>query len=282
MAKRQEKSDGLTVPKGRRKPVPTASTATQGGMGATASEAVGQLGLFSETADTSQEAVDDESAGRPAREASMGPKSRTTKRSSPPAMTMEEIANEENLMMAFKKVAKNKGAPGADRQTIEHVRGHLGVLLPRLKAALLNDSYDPGMIRRVWIPKPGGGQRGLGIPNVVDRLVQQAVHQVLGPHFEPRFHTSSHGFRPERSCHTAITQATQYLDEGCEWVVDIDLEKFFDRVHHERLLARLEHLGVKDRRVLALIRSMLKARVVLPLSARQKQPAFALEKRAAA
>jgi group II intron reverse transcriptase/maturase len=233
-------------------------------MGATASKVVEQLGLFRETADTSQEAVDDEGAGPPAKESSMGPTSRTTKSTSPPAMTIEETADEVNLMMAFEKVAKNKGAPGTDRQTVEHVRRHIDVLLPRLKAALLDGSYQPGMIRRVWIPKPGGGQRGLGIPNVVDRLVQQAVHQVLGPHFEPQFHASSHGFRPERSCHTAIAEAKRYLDEGCDWVVDIDLEKFFDRVHHERLLARLEHFGVKDRRLLSLIRLMLKAKVVMP------------------
>ena len=178
-------------------------------------------------------------------------------------MTMEEIADRINLRFAFQKVASNKGAAGPDRQAISEVHEHLDEIVRVLHAELLDGSYRPGMIRRVWIPKPGG-KRGLGIPNVVDRLVQQAVHQVLSPHFEPTFHDSSHGFRPGRSCHTAITEAKQYLEEGCEWVVDLDLKTFFDRVHHERLLARLEHKGVKDHRVLQLIRRMLKAKVVMP------------------
>lgn len=109
----------------------------------------------------------------------------------------------------------------------------------------------------------GGGQRGLGIPNVVDRVVQQAVLQVLSPQYEPTFHASSHGFRPRRSCHTAIAEATQYLAQGYEYVVDLDLEKFFDTVHHQRLLARLS-ARVTDVRVLKLIHAMLKAKVVMP------------------
>jgi RNA-directed DNA polymerase len=108
-----------------------------------------------------------------------------------------------------------------------------------------------------------GGRRGLGIPNVVDRIVQQAVHQVLSPRYEPTFHDSSHGFRPGRSCHTAIAEAQSHLEAGYEWVVDLDLERFFDRVHHQRLLARLEQ-RVTDRRLLELIQRMLKAQVVMP------------------
>jgi group II intron reverse transcriptase/maturase len=115
----------------------------------------------------------------------------------------------------------------------------------------------------VWIPKSGGGARGLGIPDVVDRWIQQAVHRVLSPHWEPTFHASSHGFRPGRSCHTAIAEAKTYLADGYEWVVDLDLEKFFDRVHHQRLMARLE-TKVTDRRLLALIHRMLTAKVVMP------------------
>jgi RNA-directed DNA polymerase len=178
-------------------------------------------------------------------------------------MTMEEVANEANLRRAFEAVRRNKGAAGPDGQAIDEVREHLEELLPDLKRVLLEGRYQPGMIRRVWIPKPGGGERGLGIPNVVDRLVQQAVHQVLGPNYEPTFHDGSHGFRPGRSCHTAIAAAKAYIAEGHRWVVDIDLEKFFDRVHHERLLARLE-VRVKDPRLVQLIRRMLKAKVVMP------------------
>jgi group II intron reverse transcriptase/maturase len=177
-------------------------------------------------------------------------------------MTMEEVASYGNLMMAFEHVASNKGAPGADGQSIEEVREHLDDVLSALHHELLDGSYQPGMIRRVWIPKPGG-QRGLGIPNVVDRIVGQAVHQVLSPRYEPTFHGSSHGFRPGRSCHTAIAEAKQHLEEGHGWVVDLDLSKFFDRVNHDRLMSRLEQ-RVKDPRLLQLIRRMLKAKVLMP------------------
>jgi group II intron reverse transcriptase/maturase len=176
---------------------------------------------------------------------------------------MEAVASWDNLIGAFEHVAANQGAPGPDRQTIREVRKHLPEILPRLQTELLRGLYEPGMIRRVWIAKSGGGQRGLGIPDVIDRLVQQAIYQVLSPHYEPGFHPSSHGFRPERSCHTAIAEAQQYVEEGYEWVVDLDLEKFFDRVCHDRLLSRLEQ-KVHDRRILQLIRRMLKAQVVLP------------------
>jgi group II intron reverse transcriptase/maturase len=176
---------------------------------------------------------------------------------------MEEIANEQNLRMAFTKVAANRGAPGPDRQTIRQVRENLTECLSSLIQSLLNGTYRAGDIRRVWLPKVGGGQRGLGIPNVVDRIVQQATHQVLSPHYETQFHDWSHGFRPGRSCHTAIKQAKQHLESGCDWVVDIDLEKFFDRVNHDRLMSRLEQ-QITDRRVLKLIRQMLVAKVVMP------------------
>ena len=179
-------------------------------------------------------------------------------------MTMEEVANERNLREAFREVASNKGAPGPDRRSIDEVRKHFETLLPELSRQLLEGSYRPGMIRRVWIPKPGGGgQRGLGIPNVVDRIVGQAVYRILSPSYEPTFHDSSHGFRPGRSCHTAIAEAKTYVDEGYDWLVDLDLEKFFDRVGHQRLLARLGQ-RVEDQRLIALIRRMLKAKVVMP------------------
>jgi group II intron reverse transcriptase/maturase len=175
--------------------------------------------------------------------------------------TMERVS--EGLREAFEKVASNKGAAGPDRQSVEEVREHLPEVLPRLATALLEGTYHPGEIRRVWIPKASGGQRGLGIPNVIDRVVQESVRQVLEPLYEPTRHPNSHGFRPGRSCHTAIQQARGYVEEGYEWVVDLDLEKFFDRVNHQRLMGRLAE-RVSDKRLLVLIGRMLKAKVVMP------------------
>jgi group II intron reverse transcriptase/maturase len=175
--------------------------------------------------------------------------------------TMEEVT--ERLTTALQKVASNKGAPGPDAETIEALRERWSVVLPELQADLLKGTYQPGEIRRALIPKAGGGQRGLGIPNVVDRVVQEAVRGVLEPLYEPSFHPSSHGFRPGRSCHTAVAAAGQHLQDGYEWVVDLDLEKFFDRVCHQRLMAKLAQ-RVSDRRLLVLIGRMLKAKVVLP------------------
>jgi RNA-directed DNA polymerase len=175
--------------------------------------------------------------------------------------TMEEVC--ERLTYALDNVASNKGAPGPDRQRIEQVREHWSELEPVLRAALLEEAYEPGNIRRVWIPKANGGQRGLGIPNVVDRVVQEAVRMVLEPLYEPTFHEASHGFRPGRSCQTAIKAAYEYIDEGFEWVVDLDLEKFFDQVNHQRLMARLSQ-RVDNHALLKLIGKMLKAKVVMP------------------
>lgn len=175
--------------------------------------------------------------------------------------TMEEIAN--SLKAAFSKVASNRGTPGPDRQSIDEVREHLTDILPKLNAALLDGSYRPGDIRRVWIPKANGDKRGLGIPNVIDRVVQEAVRQAIEPLYEPTFHPSSHGFRPGRSCHTAIAEAQQHIGAGNTWVVDIDLEKFFDQVNHQRLMARLAQ-RVHDKRILVLMGQMLKAQVVMP------------------
>ena len=261
MKKGREKSDGRTVPEGLRKEIPTAGR--RGGKATTASKAAWQLELFSETADSprgdsARAAVDQSTAAT-----SEVPKSETEESTTMLVMTMEEVASEKNLMCAFEHVRANKGAPGPDRQSVEDVGRNLRTLLPMLAQALLAGDYRVGDVRRVWIPKSGGGQRGLGIPNVLDRVVQQAVHQVLSPQYEPSFHSSSHGFRPGRSCHTAIAEAKMHLEEGFEWVVDLDLEKFFDRVNHDRLMARLEQ-RVKDTRVLRLIHQMLKAKVVMP------------------
>ena len=175
--------------------------------------------------------------------------------------TMEEVA--ERLTDALVKVASNKGAPGPDGQTIEALLEQWPVVLPGLQADLLKGTYQPGVIRRAYIPKAGGGRRGLGIPDVIDRVVQEAVRQVLEPLWEPTFHPSSHGFRPGRSCPTAITEAQGHLEDGYEWCVDLDLEKFFDLVCHQRLTAQLAQ-RVGDRRLLVLIGRMLKAKVVLP------------------
>lgn len=255
MAKGREKSDGRIVPRKRGNAL--------GGRATTASEQVGQLELFCETADSPKGDVARAEVDRSASARSAVPKSQVKKGGVLPAMTMEEVASYGNLKRAFECVRVNQGAPGPDRQSITAVAECIEEILPELERQLLDESYRPGMIRRVWIGKAGGGQRGLGIPNVVDRLVQQALHQVLSPHYEKIFHPQSHGFRPGRSCHTAIEQAKRYLEDGYEWVIDIDLEKFFDRVNHQRLLARLEQ-RVKDQRIIRLIRRMLKAKVVMP------------------
>jgi RNA-directed DNA polymerase len=176
-------------------------------------------------------------------------------------VTMEEVAY--RLTDALVKVVSNKGAPGPDGQTVGELQEQWPVAGPKLAAELLAGRYRPGVIRRANIPKAGGGQRGLGIPNVIDRVVCEAVRQVLEPVWEPSFHESSHGFRPGRSCHTAITEAKQHLEDGYGWVVDIDLEKFFDRVCHQRLMSKLAQ-RVEDRRLLVLISRLLKAKVVLP------------------
>jgi group II intron reverse transcriptase/maturase len=176
---------------------------------------------------------------------------------------LEEVASEANLARALLNVVRNKGAPGVDGQTVEAAEAQAPSIIGRLRGDLLAECYRPGEVRRVWLAKPGGGQRGLGIPNVIDRAVQQAVLQVLEPIFEPTFHDSSHGFRPNRGAHTAIAEATGYLKEGYRTVVDLDLAKFFDRVHHQRLLARIAD-RVKDGRIIRLIRRMLTAPVVMP------------------
>ncbi len=229
----------------------------------TASKQASQLGLNFDAADSPQ--GDDGQAGLdesiPAKLAVR--RSRNTRRTGTPAMTMEEVASRENLKEAFRQVASNKGAPGPDGKSIDDVKVRLGEILSLLRKKLLDESYRPGMIRRVWIPKSGGGERGLGIPDVIDRIVQQAILQVLSPNYDSTFHPSSHGFRPLHSCHTAIEEAKLHIEDGFGWVVDIDLEKFFDRVHHQRLVARLER-RIEDRRVIRLIQRLLKARVVMP------------------
>lgn len=261
----QQKSDGRTVPKGRRKPPQTRGIERHaGGKAPTVDQQASQLGLRFGTAEVREaraERVDgreDFRRRKPLRRATPKPK-RTTGKDA--LVTMEEVVS--CLREAFANVASNRGAPGPDRQTIDEVASHLDEALAELTRALLDGSYRVGDIRRVWIAKSGGGQRGLGIPNVIDRVVQEAIRLVLEPAYEPTFHASSHGFRPKRSCHTAIAEAVRYLEDGYEIVVDLDLEKFFDRVHHQRLMAQLAQ-RVSDRQLLALIHQMLKAKVVMP------------------
>lgn len=263
----RQKSDGRVVPKGRRKAIP--SDESRGGKAVTVEEQVDQLALFGETAESPQGARRKVSVGVPTMKSVRVPKSSNGKSTSPPPMTMESIADERNLRAAFSKVAANRGAAGPDRVSIVEVRERIDEYLRRIRVSLLDGNYRAGEIRRVWIPKKSGGQRGLGIPNVIDRVVQQATHQVLSPHYDGIFHDWSHGFRPGRSCHTALKQAKEHLEGGAEWVVDIDLSKFFDTVNHDRLMHRLS-LRIEDQRVLALIRGMLRAGIVMPDGVVQK------------
>lgn len=258
----RQRNESPATPQDRRKTVVTHRLEHDGGgKGAPVNQQTGQLSLPLRTAECpAKGAVGSADSTKRASAGCAVPKPRV-KHAPSPSATMEEVAG--RLNEAFQMVASNKGAPGPDKQSIEQVRKNLAVLLPDLAASLLDGSYLPGDIRRVWIPKPSGGQRALGIPNVMDRVVQQATRMVLEPLYEPSFHPSSHGFRPSRSCHTAIAEACEHINGGREWVVDLDLESFFDRVNHQRLLARLA-LRVKDQRLLTLIRSMLKAKAVLP------------------
>ncbi len=173
----------------------------------------------------------------------------------------EQIFTRENLTRALKRVEANKGAPGVDGMTVRELRPWVMAHWLELKASLDEGRYRPAPVKRVAIPKPGGGMRNLGIPTVIDRFIQQAVLQVLTPLFEPHFSLHSYGFRPGRSAHQAVAAAQRYVREGYEWVVDLDLDKFFDRVHHDKLMARVGRV-VKDGRVKALIHQYLKAGVL--------------------
>jgi len=174
----------------------------------------------------------------------------------------EQVWARENLTKALKRVESNRGAPGTDGMTVKDLRAYLKEHWLEIRAALESGAYKPTPVRRVEIPKPDGGVRLLGIPTVIDRLLQQAIAQVLTPIFERKFSTQSYGFRPGRSAQDAILKAQEYVQEGYEWVVDIDLEKFFDRVNHDMLMARVAR-EVKDKRVLKLIRGYLNSGVMV-------------------
>ena len=174
-------------------------------------------------------------------------------------VTMEEVLNRENMLQAYHRVVGNKGAPGVDGISVDELAPLLRERWEVIREELLSGRYVPKPVRKVEIPKPGGrGVRMLGIPTTLDRLIQQALLQVLTPLFEPTFSDSSFGFRPGRSAHQALDRAKQHIAAGHRWVVDMDLEKFFDRVNHDVLMARLAR-RVKDKRILKLIRRYLQA-----------------------
>ncbi len=174
---------------------------------------------------------------------------------------MERVVERANMLPAWSRVKSNQGCAGPDGESIAALAGRLRTDWPRIRQQLLEGRYQPQPVLRVDIPKPNGGTRQLGIPTVLDRLIQQALLQVLSPLYEPTFSESSFGFRPGRSAHQAVQQAQRYIDSGYRWVVDIDLENFFDRVNHDILMSRLART-IEDKRVLGLIRRYLQAGVL--------------------
>lgn len=259
----QQKSERRVVAKAAGNRSQTNGTKSRRGAKATSvRKQTEQLGLCFGTAEQrSQERLDASTDGRVRRSEDVaGPKPKY-KEKSVVSTTMKEVS--EQLEVAFQSVAQNKGSPGPDRQSIEQVREHWPELRRKLSYELLSGEFRPGDIRRMWIPKGSGGQRPLGIPNVIDRVVQEAVRRVLEPVYEPTFHDASHGFRPGRSCHTAIKAAVKYVEEGYDWVVDIDLENYFGTVNHQRLMSSLAR-RVPDKSLLELIGRMLRAKVVMP------------------
>ena len=174
---------------------------------------------------------------------------------------MEKILSQENLEMAIRKVKQNKGAPGIDRMTVQEIEYWFEKYQDELITKIMNKQYRPMPVKRVYIPKPNGKQRPLGIPTVIDRVIQQAIAQVLSTIYEPIFSEHSFGFRPRRSAHMAMEEVLYYLNEGYEWIVDLDIEKFFDTVNHDKLISILrEH--VNDAATLHLIRAYLRAGVL--------------------
>jgi RNA-directed DNA polymerase len=175
---------------------------------------------------------------------------------------MEAVVDAANVRRALQRVRANQGSPGIDGMTVNELADELKARWPGLRGALLAGEYRPQAVKRVVIPKPDGGERELGIPTVVDRLIQQAIVQVLSPIYDPGFSPSSYGYRPGRSAHQAVAQARTYVAAGYGWVVDLDLERFFDRVNHDVLMGRLAK-RIGDKRLLRLVRRFLEAGVLL-------------------
>jgi len=174
---------------------------------------------------------------------------------------MEDVCGRENCQQALRRVKANKGSPGIDGMRVEELPGYLKQHWPAIREQLLSGTYQPQPVRRVEIKKPDGGVRRLGIPTVLDRMIQQAAMQVLQRRWDPTFSEHSHGFRPQRSAHQAVAKAQQYIAEGNRWVVDLDLEKFFDRVNHDKLMAAMAR-RVSDKRMLKLTRAILESGVM--------------------
>jgi RNA-directed DNA polymerase len=186
---------------------------------------------------------------------------RRTQSPAPAEQGMEAVCERTNCLRALKRVKANQGSPGIDGTKVGELPGYLKQHWPAIRERLLHGTYEPQPVRRVEIPKPDGGVRKLGIPTVLDRFIQQAVMQVLQREWDAKFSEHSYGFRPERSAHQAVAQAQQYVRAGHRWVVDLDLEKFFDRVNHDRLMSAVAR-RVRDKRMLKLIRAFLTAGVL--------------------
>jgi RNA-directed DNA polymerase len=206
-----------------------------------------------------------ERSGRKPRESCIGESSTTARRASDcrdSEKLMEAVVERENMIAALKRVVGNKGKPGVDGMTVEELEPYLNEHGERIKAELLEDRYMPEPVRLAEIEKPDGGVRKLGIPTVVDRFIGQALHQKLEPYFDPHFSDSSYGYRRGRGAQQAVMRAREYVAEGYRWVVDTDLEKFFDRVNHDILMSRVAP-RIKDKRVLRLIRRYLQAGIMI-------------------
>lgn len=178
------------------------------------------------------------------------------------SMLLEEVLERNNMLLALKRVISNKGSHGVDGMKIDELREHIKKHWDTIKAKILESKYNPSPVRRVEIPKVDGGVRLLGIPTVQDRLIQQAIAQVLYRIYEPLFSNNSFGFRPRRGAKDAVTKSKQYINEGNRWVIDMDLEKFFDKVNHDILMGKLEK-KIKDKRLLSLIRKYLKSGILI-------------------
>src|SRR5690554_3353658 len=177
-------------------------------------------------------------------------------------MLLNQILSRENMLQALKRVEQNKGSHGVDMMPVQNLRQHIVENWLSIKEAILKGTYEPMPVRRVEIPKPDGGVRLLGIPTVTDRLIQQAIAQVLSKVYDPTFSENSYGFRPNRNAHDAVRKAKEYIGEGYRWVVDMDLEKFFDKVNHDRLMSTLAK-RIQDKPLLKLIRKYLQSGVMI-------------------